>query len=301
MIRDKGSILNRTVMLKNYDEATRNPSMNTRRAFTLIELLVVIAIIAILMAILMSALAKVREQARTTGCLANLRQWNLVAKMYADDNDGKFWSGFGPRGYWWPWQLEDKLMGWKTNKTWFCPTATKPIWDENGIMAQTLNIFNAWGIFWDTSLGQEAVRGGVAGSYTINGYCLTIPMNSTFESGSPAKDGFRSPDVSGAGNVPLFLDALRFDLWPSPTNPPAQNEYAAVVGGANNNMARCCINRHTGFVGCSFLDFSARKVGLKELWTLKWSRTFDTAGRYTIAGGVQMEDWPEWIRPFKDY
>jgi hypothetical protein len=70
-------------------------------------------------------------------------------------------------------------------------TATKPIRDENGIMAQTPNIFNARGIFWDTPLGQEAVQGGVAGSYAINGYCLAIPMNSTFENGSPAKDGFR--------------------------------------------------------------------------------------------------------------
>ena len=65
--------------------------------------------------------------------------------MYADDNDGKFW------------------LGWKTNKTWFCSTATKPIWDKNGIIAQILNIFNAWGIFWDAPLGQEAVRVSMAG------------------------------------------------------------------------------------------------------------------------------------------
>ena len=275
--------------------------MSKLRGFTLIELLVVIAIIALLMSILMPALARVKEQARVTGCLANLRQWNLVAKMYADDNDGKFWSGFGSLGYWWPWQLEDKLMGWKTNKTWFCLTATKPITDEHGVTAPTLNIFNAWGIFGGTHGGNSAPPGGVAGSYTINGYCLSIPMNATFESGCPARDGFRSPDVSGAGNVPLFLDALRFDLWPSPTNAPAQHQYAAIVGGASNNMARCCINRHAGFVGCSFLDFSARKVGLKELWTLRWSRTFDTTGPWTVAGGVLPEDWPQWMRSFKDY
>jgi hypothetical protein len=42
-------------------------------------------------------------------------------------------------------------------------------------------------------------------------------------------------------------------------------------------------------------------VGLKGLWTLKWSRDFDTAGRWTRAGGVQPEDWPDWMRRFKDY
>ena len=50
-----------------------------------------------------------------------------------------------------------------------------------------------------------------------------------------------------------------------------------------------------------FLDWSVRRVGLKELWTLKWNRKFDTAGKWTQAGGVRPEDWPEWRRGFKDY
>jgi len=44
-----------------------------------------------------------------------------------------------------------------------------------------------------------------------------------------------------------------------------------------------------------------RTVGLKELWTLKWHREFDTAGPWTKAGGVLPGDWPEWLRKFKDY
>ncbi len=43
------------------------------------------------------------------------------------------------------------------------------------------------------------------------------------------------------------------------------------------------------------------KVELKELWTLKWYRTCDTAGRWTGAGGVRPNDWAEWMRHFKDY
>ena len=50
-----------------------------------------------------------------------------------------------------------------------------------------------------------------------------------------------------------------------------------------------------------FMDWSVRKVGLKELWTLKWNRQFDTTGPWTKAGGVDPSSWPEWIRRFKDY
>jgi len=273
--------------------------MSRRRGFTLIELLVVIAIIALLLSILMPALQRVKEEARTVGCLANLREWNLVCAMYTEDNDGKFWPGYGSTGYWWPWQLERRLLDWKMNKTWFCPTAKKPIIDENGVTAPTFNVFNAWGIFTNSAPdGTPAPPDGVAGSYSINGYVLTIPTNATFEGGVHARDGWRTPNVSGAGNVPLFIDALRFDLWPLENQSPAEYEFAAWSG---NNMGRCCINRHVGFVGCSFLDFSAKTVGLKELYTLKWHKTFNTAGRYTLAGGVQAGDWPEWIRAFRDY
>jgi prepilin-type N-terminal cleavage/methylation domain-containing protein len=278
--------------------------MHKRTGFTLIELLVVIAIIALLMSILMPALARVKEQARTISCLANLRQWGFVSAMYTEDNEGKFWSGLHSTGYWWPWQLEDKLKDWKENKTWFCPTATKSIIDEHGNTAPTLNIFNAWGIFTGSRTCNITGKtyfdspNGVAGSYSINGYVLTIPTTATFEGGVRASEGWRTPNVAGTNKVPLFVDALRFDLWPKEDHAPADYEFAAWSG---NNMARCCINRHDGYVGCGFLDFSARKVGLKELWTLKWHKSFNTMGPWTQAGGVTADMWPDWIRPLKDY
>jgi len=269
--------------------------MDEKKGFTLIELLVVIAIIALLMSILMPALSKVREQSRLVGCLGNMRQWGIVCTMYAEANDGKLWSGIGPNSWWWLYQLPEEVRCWKENKTWFCPTATKPIVDEHRLSAPTLNIFNAWGIYMDPFEGYSAGHLGVAGSYGLNGFLLT--------GGLMTNDRGRSfwgtlTNVAAPSTVPLFLDSLRFDLWPQPTTPPAQTEYAAWT---DQDMARCCINRHMGFVGGAFADASARKVGLKELWTLKWSKSFNTQGPWTRAGGVDDSSWPAWIRPFKDF
>ena len=58
-------------------------------------------------------------------------------------------------------------------------------------------------------------------------------------------------------------------------------------------MARSCVNRHIGFINMSFADWSARKVGLKELWTLKWHRSFNTESLAPV--------WPDWMSRFQDY
>jgi len=272
--------------------------------FTLIELLVVIAIIAILMAILMPALRRVKEQGKMISCIANLRQWNLTASMFTEANNGRFWnSDSGTPGYWFPAHMEEKVRDWKTNKIWMCPSAQKPIRDERGITAPTKNIFNAWGIFTNADHANLGPN-GIAGSYGINGFCL-IPQGAssatTYEGGIPIANGWKTAGEKGAANVPWFIEALRFDLWPAENNPPAQDEYAAWTGGPANNMARTAINRHQGFLNAAFLDWSVRKVGVKEVWTLKWHKKYNVNGPWTQAGGVSPSAWPKWMDQFKDY
>ncbi len=93
------------------------------------------------------------------------------------------------------------------------------------------------------------------------------------------------------------------DAWPRDTDsPPAYpDEFGWGDKGTTDEMKHFCINRHSAFVNFLFMDWSTRPVGLKELWTLKWHRAFNTAGPWTKAGGVAPADWPDWMRGFKDY
>ena len=108
--------------------------------------------------------------------------------------------------------------------------------------------------------------------------------------------------VKKAYTVPVFFDCSWYDAMPSSENePPEWDGFMGVIGVSYNEMTLVCINRHDGYINCTFLDWSVRKVGLKELWLLKWHRNFDTAGPWTKAGGVQPENWPDWMRKFRDY
>jgi prepilin-type N-terminal cleavage/methylation domain-containing protein len=272
-------------------------AMQRRNGFTLIELLVVIAIIALLMSILMPALERVRRQARGVGCKSNLHQWGLMFAMYCDENNGNFYSGllqsFGrdvAHGDWW---RECMRPLSKNTKMWLCPTARKHRSAASvDAMALATDPYDAWRV--------PASHGGDVGSYGPNGWMCNPPsgMNTLWGRG-PAEDYWRTYHIKGAYNVPVFTEGWWVDGWPRDTDePPAQGHRTPTIGG--QEMRTLCVNRHGGAQYVLFADWSVRKIALKQLWTLKWHKSFDTANAWTKQGGVQPTDWPRWMVALKE-
>jgi len=304
----------------DYFEDVEVFSMAKRNGFTLIELLVVIAIIALLMSILAPALTRVREQAKDALCMSRLHQWGAIFNMYAEDNDGHL-TGFhdlkpgdnayapGPPGTnvsdseldhehcWVPrlhhFYAEELTFlsnrntsspeSWEfcmcpnTEKTWFDGEFGGPLtgWDFRWINEQG-ELFFPW-------------YSPAHGSYGKNSYVTDTTADFWIDN----KLCWDTTRVKGVSRIPLFGDCTMMGGFPEPTNGVPNVAYRMPME-SGDELERWCIDRHNLTVNLVFLDFTVRKVGLKQLWQLFWHRNWDLS---LAPDPRDPEQWPSWIWP----
>jgi hypothetical protein len=66
-------------------------------------------------------------------------------------------------------------------------------------------------------------------------------------------------------------------------------------------MKISCINRHDEHINMIFLDYTVRKVGLKELWELKWHRMWEEKYIDASCPPTAWNDPDHWMFNMKDY
>jgi prepilin-type N-terminal cleavage/methylation domain-containing protein len=264
------------------------------KGFTLIELLVVIAIIALLMAILVPTLHRLRRHSKSIACQSNLHQWNLFFSMYKVNNDGKFFKQ--SQGGTWIDPLQNYYKGANAS-IFLCPMAKRFYIENPNALITDSRIDNAvkkryWAFKY------------IGGGTKFHAWLLFEPqMYCSYGLNDWVMDERWGSTTT---NVPVLLDCVWRGARPHYLDtPPADEGYPPTIPLAQDStysaMQYFLINRHDAGINSAFVDGSTRKVGLKELWTLKWHLWFPTNGPWTLAGGAEPSDWPHWMRNFKDY
>ncbi|MHC4457699.1 MAG: hypothetical protein ACYS0I_11565 [Planctomycetota bacterium] len=269
------------------------------------DLVVVLCCVVLLLANLGAITGSARRRAREAVCLSNLRQWGVIFEMYANEYDGKNVAGFYED------PVEDKFYenAWifllqpyyGTFDMCLCP-ATARTWRDRIYTGSLTGWDFRWlheepaGEFYDY-YGPPTLPGYAYGSYGMNSYCSS-------EMVSVIENNFPTFYVKGADRIPLFADCMFMDaLWCSPTDDaPPYEDHWFMEPGVEGEMQRFCIARHGLYINLLFLDMAVRKVGLRWLWQLRWHAQWDRdAEENPPPDPYDPEDWPEWMRDFKNY
>jgi type II secretory pathway pseudopilin PulG len=236
-----------------------------------VELLVVIGIIAILIALLLPALSRVRDQANTTKCLANMRQIGLALTAYVNENNGNL-----------PYAVAD--MAWKPWAAQFFGTQTpsQPYHFMNvhrelmkymgGQVRQSQVVYTMTSLAYrcpasiDLPTTANAPSTFNNASYTFNGVMMrrkvnNIPRSAEFIAASEGRYGTNASSVRPypVSNVSFPTDNLsameyREWLW-----------YETGSTGGYNRLLNLTLHRKSTAGSALFLDGHAVCVDYREV------------------------------------
>ena len=233
------------------------------RAFTLVELLVVIGIIALLIAILLPVLARVREQAVTLKCLANLRTCGQAFEMYADEHKGCLpypLTTLGEQTLWFT--AIDQYLSSIAN-AYRTGVAAQRSYSEYKQCPLVNNLY---------SLGDNSGDGGAGGtaqntttedtkSYKMNS-CLRHFVVATATAGTTTFSQARVSQVPNSSSFVLLGDGISMDITGITPSQTQSGAFDMDVNGKTLGVASCPVLRHRGACNILFVDGHAESENL---------------------------------------